>query len=124
VAQSKPRVVLVVDDERIICQTLAAILRQAGFAASAFDNAQSAIESAEFAPPDLLITDVIMPGMSGIELAILFRGKWQECKILLFSGQAITADLLEEARQSGHQFDILAKPIHPTELLAKLNELG
>jgi hypothetical protein len=42
------------------------------------------------------------------------------CKILLFSGQATTADLLEKARLEGHEFEILAKPVHPTDLLAKL----
>jgi hypothetical protein len=42
------------------------------------------------------------------------------CKILLFSGQAATADLLEKARMEGHEFEILAKPVHPTDLLAKL----
>ena len=42
------------------------------------------------------------------------------CKILLISGQAATADLLERARAQGHEFEILAKPVHPTDLLAKL----
>jgi DNA-binding response OmpR family regulator len=41
-------------------------------------------------------------------------------KILLFSGQAATADLLEKARAEGYEFDILAKPVHPQDLLAKL----
>jgi hypothetical protein len=44
------------------------------------------------------------------------------CKILLFSGQAATADLLETARAQGHEFEILAKPVHPQDLLAKLGQ--
>ena len=70
--------------------------------------------------PHLLITDVAMPGMTGIELAIHFRKTQPECKVLLFSGQASTADLLEKARAQGYDFDLLAKPIHPADLLAKL----
>jgi hypothetical protein len=42
------------------------------------------------------------------------------CKILLFSGQAATADLLDRARVQGHEFEILAKPVHPQDLLARL----
>ncbi len=68
----------------------------------------------------MLISDVIMTGMTGIEAAIQTRAKLPNCKILLFSGQAATADLLERARAQGHEFEILAKPVHPTDLLAKL----
>ena len=66
------------------------------------------------------ISDVIMTGITGIEAAIEIRNKAPKCKILLFSGQAATADLLEKARAQGHEFEILAKPVHPTDLLAKL----
>ena len=70
--------------------------------------------------PDLIISDVIMPDMNGIEAAIRIRQALPGCKILLFSGQAATADLLEKARAQGHEFEILAKPVHPQDLLAKL----
>ena len=73
-AESKSRSIFVVDDEKIISQTLAAILRQVGFKASAFENAQQAIDAASIEAPDLMITDVVMPGMSGIELAIPLPG--------------------------------------------------
>jgi CheY-like chemotaxis protein len=70
--------------------------------------------------PKMLIVDVVMPGMTGIEVAIAVRGRLPDCKILLFSGQAATADLLEQAKTNGHDFEIVAKPIHPADLLAKL----
>jgi DNA-binding NtrC family response regulator len=114
------RRVFVVDDEPIIAKTLAMILTNAGFEAIAFDDPLKALEAANSAAPNLLITDVVMPQMSGIELAIHFRQSYPECKVLLFSGQASTADMLEEAHSKGHDFDILAKPIHPADLLAKL----
>lgn len=116
---SKPKV-LVVDDERVIADTLAIILNQGGFEASAVYTGTGAVERARQEKPDLIISDVIMPDMNGIEAAIKIRAILPDCKILLFSGQAATADLLEKARLEGHEFEILAKPVHPQDLLAKL----
>jgi CheY-like chemotaxis protein len=112
--------VLVADDEQVIANTLAIILNQAGFEAKAVYSGEKAIEALETFEPDMLISDVIMTGITGIEAAIITRQKRPKCKILLFSGQAATADLLEKARAEGHEFEILAKPVHPTDLLAKL----
>jgi DNA-binding response OmpR family regulator len=114
------RVVFVVDDEAVIAQTLAVILNQAGFQATAFDRPEKAIAARVELAPDLLISDVMMPGMTGVELAIHFREAQPDCKVLLFSGQAATADLLREAREQGYDFDLLSKPVHPADLLAKL----
>jgi len=114
------QMVFVVDDETIIANTLAMILTNAGFKAFAFDDPLKALEATKSTVPNLLITDVVMPKMTGIELAIHFRNAHPECKVLLFSGQASTADLLEEAHLKGYDFDILSKPIHPADLLAKL----
>ena len=85
-----------------------------------FLSGQEAVDSRFKLRPDMLITDVIMPGMNGIEAAIITKTKLPQCKILLFSGQAATTDLLEKARAQGHGFDILAKPIHPTDLIEKI----
>ena len=115
----KPRV-LVADDEQVIANTRAIILHQSGFDARAVYSGEKAIEAIDEFQPDMLISDVIMTGMTGIEAAIQMREKLPKCKILLFSGQAATADLLERARSQGHEFEILAKPVHPTDLLAKL----
>lgn len=116
---TKPRV-LVADDEQVIANTLAIILNQAGFEAKAVYSGENALEIIDDFQPNMLISDVIMTGMTGIEAAIQVRAKLPACKILLFSGQAATADLLEKARAHGHEFEILAKPVHPTDLLAKL----
>jgi CheY-like chemotaxis protein len=112
--------VLVADDGQVIANTLAIILNQAGFDARAVYSGEKALEELDAFQPDMLISDVIMTGMTGIEVAIETRKKLPNCKVLLFSGQAATADLLERARAQGHEFDILAKPVHPTDLLAKL----
>lgn len=115
----KPKV-LVVDDERIIADTLAMILNQSGFQASAVYSGERAIEMATTFVPDMLITDVIMADLNGIDAAIQIRALLPDIKILLFSGQAATADLLEKARVKGYEFEILSKPVHPQDLLTRL----
>ena len=116
---TKPKV-LVADDEKVIADTLAIILNQNGYDASAVYTGTAAVEKARATCPDLVISDVIMPDMNGIDAAIKIRAFHPSCKILLFSGQAATADLLEDARKRGHEFEILAKPVHPSDLLQKL----
>jgi len=117
--QAKPRV-LVADDERVIADTLAIILNQAGFDATAVYSGEKAVEMAQILRPDMLISDVIMTDLNGIDAAIQIRAMLPDCKILLFSGQAATADLLDRVRAQGHEFEILAKPVHPQDLLARL----
>lgn len=117
--QGKPKV-LVADDERVIADTLAIILNQSGFDATAVYSGEKAVEMAKSLQPDMLISDVIMTDLNGIDAAIKIRELLPTCKILLFSGQAATADLLDRARVQGHEFEILAKPVHPQDLLARL----
>jgi CheY-like chemotaxis protein len=114
------RRVIVADDEETIATTLAIILNQAGFEARAVFSGEQVVELLDSFQPEMMIADVVMPVMTGIEIAIAVRSKLPNCKILLFSGQAATADLLEQAKTHGHEFEIVAKPIHPTDLLAKL----
>ena len=116
---AKPKV-LVADDERVIADTLAMILNQSGFNARAVYSGEKAVELASTFEPDMLISDVIMDDLNGIDAAIRIRELLPRIKILLFSGQAATADLLEKARTQGYEFEILAKRDHPQDLLTKL----
>jgi DNA-binding NtrC family response regulator len=116
--------IFVVDDEFIIASTLATILQRNGFDAVFFTEPLAVLPAARQQAPDLLITDVMMPGLSGIDLAIELKQEFPSCKVLLFSGQAATANLLEEARLKGHDFELLSKPIHPTEFLKKIKNVA
>jgi CheY-like chemotaxis protein len=116
---AQPRI-FVVDDEFIIASTLATILQRNGFDAAWFTEPLKALQAARLNPPDLLLTDVVMPQISGVELAIQLRESCPDCRVLLFSGQAATANLLEAARANGHDFEVLTKPIHPTDLLRNI----
>ncbi len=116
---SRPRV-LVADDESVIADTLRIILAQNGYDAVAVYRGAEAVELAQTWHPDLLLADVVMPDMSGIEAAIRIRALLPRCRILLLSGQAATSDLMRDARLDGHQFEVILKPIHPTQLLARI----
>lgn len=114
--------VLIVDDEQIIADTLAVILSRSGYTTRAVYDGKTALEIANEDPPSLLISDVVMPGMTGVELAMTLTHSIPECKILLFSGQAATADLLDKARSMGHHFTIISKPVHPRDLIRCVKE--
>jgi CheY-like chemotaxis protein len=115
----KPRV-LVADDETVVADTLAMILKQSGFNAQAVYSGEAALVMAESFLPDAFVTDVVMTGIDGIETASRMLARLPNLRVLLFSGTAATAAMLESARRNGYNFDILQKPVHPTDLLAKL----
>ncbi len=113
--------IFVVDDEEVIATSLTAILKISGFEAAAFKNPIDALNAARVEAPDLLIAEVVMmPALSGIELALRFKEECPSCKVLLLSGRAGTENLLQKARDQGHNFTLLSKPLHPTDLLREI----
>ena len=117
------RLAYVVDDEETIAKTLALILNGNGFEAVAFTEPLQALSAAAMRSPDFLITDVSMPLLNGIELGIQFKAIYPECRALLFSGALSTGPLLAGAGQRGFEFTVLAKPVHPSELLETLKRI-
>ncbi|HEY5381084.1 MAG TPA: response regulator [Acidobacteriaceae bacterium] len=116
-----PRI-LVVDDEKLIADTIVQILNRNGFIAEAAYSGAEAIEKAERHCPELVLSDVLMPHIDGVEAAIAIRELCPDTRILLFSGQAATVEILARARERGHIFELLPKPIHPTQLIKHLRE--
>ena len=121
-SDSVPRV-FVVDDEPVIASTLAAILKLHGYSATSFASPLEALAAARSMAPDLLISDVTMPGISGIDPAMKMRAQYPKCKILLFSGHPSTLGLLKEARAQGHDFPLLLQPVPPAELLLEIGKM-
>lgn len=121
--QVNRRTAFVVDDENLIASTLELILISEGFNARSFVDPLDALHAARSVSPNLLLTDVQMPQMNGIQLAIEIQQSCPNCKVLLFSGHVATGDLLVEAGLRGHHFSILPKPVHPRDLLAMIESL-
>jgi DNA-binding NtrC family response regulator len=109
--------VLVVDDERMIADTLSAILRYQDYDAHPAYSAEEAIVWCDRQRPDIVITDVNMGPMNGIELAMHLAQTQPECKVLLISGNAAVLSLMGDEGGSDFRFPILPKPIHPAKLL-------
>jgi DNA-binding NtrC family response regulator len=114
--------VFIVDDEHLIAETLSLILRKNGFAAKSFTDSHEALSAARDATPDLLLTDVMMPGLTGVELAIAIQKMCPGCKVILFSGHAGTGDVMSTARERGSEFRLLDKPLHPNDLLRQIRQ--
>jgi DNA-binding NtrC family response regulator len=111
------RKVLVVDDEKTISNSLTTIFRNHGYQVRAAYSAEEAIDVIAEWQPNFALLDVKLPNMNGIDLAIALKTSDPNCRILLFSGYPDADDLLNAAKQAGHVFEVIAKPVHPTVLL-------
>ena len=115
--------VLVIDDEKTLADTLARILRHAGHEAAAAYDGASALQLVGSFLPDCVISDVIMPGMNGIEICARIEKRYPKCHILLFSGQAATNELVAAAHAKGYTWELLATPMQQDDFLEKLASL-
>jgi CheY-like chemotaxis protein len=117
-----PRI-LVVDDERIIADTLAMVFDLRGFAATAVYSDEQAVDLAKSVCFDAVVSDVMMPGISGIAMAVEIAKMNPRIAIILTSGNNAASELLQEARSRGYNFEIYAKPVQPTVIIDRLNQL-
>ena len=118
VALDGSRRVLIVDDEKNVSTTLGQIFQGRGYEVRSALSAEQAIELATNWVPELALLDVGLPGMNGVDLAILLLDQHPNCRVLLFSGRPDSEDLVNKAAERGRSLPILAKPVHPDVLLA------
>ena len=116
--------ILVVDDERLITDTICAILNENGFNAFGAYSGDEALETAHEMQPEIVLSDVLMPRMSGVDLGIKLRTQFPQMKVILFSGQASTSGMIQRAEADGHRFVLIPKPIHPDDLIARLRSFS
>jgi DNA-binding response OmpR family regulator len=118
-----PPLVLVVDDEPLIAETLSTILSGHGLATLMAPDGPAALEIAKLIPPQLLLSDVALPGMDGFALALEITRMIPDCEVILFSGQYSTCEVVSKQHAEGHDFLTLIKPVHPVDMLARVFEL-
>jgi FixJ family two-component response regulator len=121
--RSNPRT-FVVDDEEDIAKMLVVVLQMNLFDAIPYTDPAEALEAARLEAPDYLISDIVMPGMNGIELAIAIQAVAPACKVLLFSGRIDAAEMVRTANEQGHRFELLQKPVHPKVLVDVLQTMA
>jgi CheY-like chemotaxis protein len=114
--RSRPTI-LVVDDEKLIVDTVVEILQGAGFEVVGAYDGWTALEKITRWRPDYVLSDVLMPQMNGVELAITIQKMHPATRIVLFSGQAGISEILLEGQRQGFEFELIAKPIHPLKLI-------
>lgn len=122
VAETKGRMrVLIVDDEKTIATTLAAILKMAGLECCATFSGEEAIEVAKTYRPDLLIADFKMPGINGLETAVAIKKLLPACRVFMLSGHLTESDY-DSVRRHGYNFILLSKPMAPAALLEAIRK--
>jgi DNA-binding NtrC family response regulator len=114
--------VLVVDDERISRQSTKQQLEAAGYTAEAVENAYAALERLEAAPWDVVVTDVRMPGMDGIEFLREVRRRRSEIDVVVMTAYATVETAVAAMREGAA--DYLTKPFRFPELDVRLQRLG
>jgi DNA-binding NtrC family response regulator len=115
--------IFVVDDDLAIAKMLSVILQMNLFDAKPYGCPLEALAAAREKAPDYCISDISMPAMNGIELAIKLKQEMPTCKVLLFSGEDNSSKLVMDARAEGHDFNLVEKPIRPEHLISALQAL-
>ncbi len=115
---------MIVDDDASVANSAIGVLNLFGYECYAVYNAQDAIAAADSFQPDIVLSEVVMPGMNGIELCEQIRQMLPDCRVLLLSGEvAIAHTLIQDSHQQGYNFELVAKPVRPQELVAKIGHL-
>ncbi len=113
--------ILVVDDEEVLASTMAAILDSQGYESVASFSGTDALQLSRTFRPDLLVTDLLMPGMDGVETARAIRRELPACKVLFISGQPMRLD--EITSRFGEDVEFAAKPLQPVEMLNRISHV-
>lgn len=121
--EAKRSIVFVVDDDSVVASTLEIILLSHGYDTRSFFDPLDALKAAHSVAPSILLADVMMPSMNGIDLAKEIRRLYPECKVLLFSGHIGTSRLFASAKADGCEFELLTKPVPPAVLMDKIHEV-
>jgi len=112
--------ILIVDDDAPGADSLGFMLSHAGYETRVGYSGKEAIEAANQFKPDMLICDVRMPDIDGIQAAIEITKILPLCQVLLFSGHLYNQQLVDEYQEKGHKFEFIEKPLHPQQLISKL----
>jgi DNA-binding response OmpR family regulator len=119
----KQLLAFVVDEEHILASTLAQFLRQEGLNALSFGCPMKALNAALAVHPDLLISDVALQPLSGIELAHAIRKDSPACKVLLFSSHSEANKLLEGSCAASDNFSLFPGPVGLLNLMEGIHSL-
>jgi DNA-binding NtrC family response regulator len=119
---SKQLEILVLDDEEIVCARLKPALEKAGYVVETFTDSRQAKERLEQQSFDIVVTDLKMANIDGMELFRFAKERWPQTKVIIISGFA-TVDVTRTALQAGVR-DVIAKPFKISQLKDLINKVA
>jgi CheY-like chemotaxis protein len=108
----------------MIAYTLSAVLRECGHSVIPYTDPLMALRDARTFVPDVLISDVEMPELEGVDLAIQLKVLCPQCEIFLMSGHLGPIKSLEKAREAGFDFPLFSKPISALIFVERLEGIA
>ncbi|SEF94972.1 Response regulator receiver domain-containing protein [Bryocella elongata] len=116
--------VLIVDDDRLVADTLSLVFRLNGFDSEARYSAADGLNLARSFAPTLLLTDVTMPGESGLDLADAVAREMPDCKLMMLTAyESNTPHVEKHTARTRRPIRMLYKPVRPEELIREVHEL-
>jgi CheY-like chemotaxis protein len=112
--------ILVIDDEKVVATTLRAILEQQGYRTAVAFEGSNAVSLAQSFKPDVVVADIDLPNIDGIEAASQIVRESPHCHVLLYTGKPLGTSALAKAQ--AHGFTIVEKPIAPGDLISRVRE--
>ena len=113
--------ILIVDDESVVRESISELLVEQGYEVQTANNGREGIDVFESFHPDLVLTDISMPDMEGIEFLRILRKRKENLPIIAMSGNVVGTKFLESARLFGATA-VLNKPFFKNELLCTIEE--
>ena len=114
--------ILVLDDEEIVCTRLKASLEKAGYAIEVFTDSREAKNRIEQHKFNIVVTDLKMAHIDGLQLFQLAHDRWPDCEIILITGFA-TVEVTREALHKGVR-DVIAKPFKIADFIKIIDQLA
>lgn len=112
--------ILVVDDENIARQSLTEILKLEGYSVVSVPNGQAAVEHVRTHPVDLMVVDLRMPGMDGLQVIQVVNQTSPDTEVILLTAHGSTDSAIQALRLRIH--DYLTKPAAPAQVLASVKK--
>lgn len=114
-------IILCVDDDTFYLTSLARLLGRRGFSVATYGDPERALEAVPELEPDLAIVDILMPGMSGLDLTAELRANARPVPVIVLSALATDADVLRAHRRGAQSY--LTKPCDPAGLFEAIDRL-
>ncbi len=118
-----PAKIMIVEDDPDICEILAYNLEQEGYETEVFHNGQKALDSVLKNPPELVLLDLMLPGLNGLEFARILRKDESagNLPIIMITARSEEIDILQGLEQGAD--DYITKPFRPKEVIARVKAL-